>query len=95
MDLHFTKEKSIYRKAKVSFASDFSEREFEVVSHYKEYFLQNNTMGMLGIYFLPLASIDMAPIKDDMVGHKNKCDSRTKYLTYGQKYGRCQKIKTK
>lgn len=38
--------------------------------HYKEYFLQNNTMGILDIYFLPLARVDVAPMKDDMVGHK-------------------------
>lgn len=27
-------------------------------------------MGILDIYFLPLDSIDMTPIKGDMIGHK-------------------------
>jgi hypothetical protein len=30
MKLHFTKEKSISRRAKISFASDYGERELEV-----------------------------------------------------------------
>lgn len=56
---------------------------------------QNNTMGILDIYFLCLASIDVACMKDDVLGDKNQTLFQSKVFGLGTEIWKIKKRRRK
>lgn len=52
-------------------------------------------MGILDIYFLPLARVDMAPVKDDMIGHKKQMWFQNKVFDLGTEVWKMPENKNK
>ena len=53
------------------------------MSHWRECFPQNNTLRILDIYFLCSASVDVAYMKDDVLGDKKQMLSQSKEFGLG------------